>query len=219
MKHLYIVLALCCNIILCSCNATNTNKSPNGNKTIFASGEYTVEKQLKEYFENIESLVASFVQQSSNNNEKCKGTIYILRNKKKPQMRIKYENGQIQDIFMSGRYISIIDRKTKKKKTYSILTTPLYALLSGNLKLSDLKPNIIVNKNDVTVNIKSNNQDITIVFSTIKTHAGQVIDKLIAWTIDDGKTIINVGFDTKSYFLNNKSKIPNGIYDIKSIMN
>ena len=83
MKCIYIVLTLCFNVILCSCDATNTSKSSNGSKIIFTSGEYTVEKQLKEYFENIESLVASFVQQSSSDNEKCKGTIYILRDKKR----------------------------------------------------------------------------------------------------------------------------------------
>ena len=215
MKCIFAILAVCFNLMLCNCNVQS-----NENKVILTSGEYTVEKQLKEYFENnLESFVASFIQKSSDSKEKCNGTIYISRNKNKPQMRVQYKNGPIQDIFMSGRYISIIDRKTKKKKTYSILTTPLYALLSGNLNLSDLKPKIIVNKNDVTINIKSNNQDIVIVFSTITNNKKQVIDKLIAWTIYDGKTIINVGFDTKNYFINDKSKIPNGIYDIKNTTN
>ena len=215
MKYIFSILAVCFNVILC-----NVEIQSNEKKIISTSGEYTIEKQLKEYFENtLESLVASFIQKSSDTNEKCNGTIYISRNKNKPQMRVQYKNGSIQDIFMSGRYISIIDRKIKKKKTYSILTTPLYALLSGNLKLSDLKPNIIVNQNDVTINIKSNNQNITIVFSTVTTNKRQTIDKLIAWTIDDGKTVINVGFDTKNYFVNDKSKIPNGIYDIKNTTN
>ncbi|MBR1944489.1 MAG: outer-membrane lipoprotein carrier protein LolA [Alphaproteobacteria bacterium] len=166
---------------------------------------------LEDYFNNLKSFSASFVQQSRNVNnniiEKCEGTINICRDQKNPKMQIKYKDGKIKEIYMEGRYISIVNSQTNKKKTYSILTTPLYALLSGSIDIQKLKPVIIVNKYDITVNIKSDKQNITLVFSTITKNNKLNINKLLAWTVDDGKTIINVGFDDKNYLVNDKAII------------
>lgn len=214
MKYLHMILLL---VLIAPLNAdinqtknnNISNKSNLNNNIVHVSNIIQI---LNDYFTNLKSFKASFVQQSreiqNKNTEKCDGTINISRNKKNPKMEIQYKNGKIQEIYMEGRYISIINRKTKKKKTYSILTTPLYALLSGNMKISELKPNIIVHKDDITVNIISNKQNITLVFS-IKNNKNNELDinKLLAWTIDDGKTIINVGFDNKNYFVNDKQVV------------
>ena len=211
MKHLRIILlSLFCGTVLYSHGFSTTVEN--------VDNKYTIENQLKEFFESkLKVFVASFVQQSSNDKTKCRGTIYILRDNKKPQMRVAYENGPIQDIIMEGKKISIINRKTRKIKTYSILTTPLYALLSGKTKLSDFKYNIIVNTNDITVNINTDQNNIILLFSTKKSNVGPILDKLLAWTIDDGKTIINVGFNTNKYYINDRSKLPDGIFTIKIV--
>ena len=167
--------------------------------------------QLKKFFEKLELFNAIFVQQSKNiqdkfYKEKCDGTIDIRRNDTNPQMKILYINGPIQEIVMQGRFISILNRKTQKRKSYSILTTPLYALLSGNMKLSELKPNISVNGTNINVYIKSDKQNITLVFSTKQIKNEFKIDQLIAWTVNDGRTIVNVTFSKQSYnIINNRS--------------
>ncbi len=220
MSKIYLILFLCFGTLLCngfSDNIThNTNNNIKKEEEAIKLPKDTIDEQIQKYFDNdLEVLVASFKQHSSNDNKKCKGTIYILRNKKKPQMRVAYENGPVQDIVMEGRYISIINRKTQKAKSYSILTTPLYALLSGKKKFSEFKPRIMVNKDDVTVIIKYEKQYIILVFSTKITNNVTMIDKLIAWTIEDNNSAINVGFDEKKYYVNDRSRLPSDIFTIK----
>ena len=219
-SHVILLFALIVSVSTGAPPKTNNNILQKSNNNILQKSNNNILQTnniiqiLENYFSNLKSFKASFVQQSreiqNKKIEKCEGTINISRDKKNPKMEIEYENGKIQKIYMEGRYISIINRKTKKKKTYSILTTPLYALLSGNMKISELKPNIIVHKDDITVNIISNKQNITLVFS-IKHNKNNELDinKLLAWTIDDGKTIINVGFDSKNYFVNDKQVVEN----------
>ena len=205
MKYLHVILLLVFSLSLIA--DTTPNIVPSSN----------IIQILDDYFNNLKSFKASFLQQSqerennkskkrkNNKIEKCEGTINISKNQKKPKMEIKYKNGRIKEIYMEGRYILIVNRETNKKKTYSIITTPLYALLSGNMTLSKLKPNIIIHKDDITININSNNQNITIVLSIRKSRNNKfTIKKLLAWTIEDNNTIINVGFDSKNYFVNGK---------------
>ena len=118
MSKIYLILFLCFGTLLCNEFSDNIIHNTNNNttkeqKNAIKIPKDTIDEQIQKYFDNdLEVLVASFTQHSSNDNKKCKGTIYILRNKKKPQMRVAYENGPVQDIVMEGRYIFIINRKT-----------------------------------------------------------------------------------------------------------
>lgn len=211
MQYSYILLLFALSVAVNANTIPNTNdnnaqQKSNINNVLPA---HNIVQILDNYFSNLKSFKASFVQQlreiQNNKIEKCEGTINISRDTKNHKMEIKYKNGKIQEIYMEGRYISVVNRKAKKKRTYSILTTPLYALLSGNMKISELKPNIIIHKDDITVNIISDKQNITLVLSTKNNKNNELsINKLLAWTIEDGKTIINVGFDSKNYFVNDK---------------
>ena len=180
----------------------------------------TLDKQVENYFYQLNTFAASF-EQIDSKDKKCNGKMYISKTNKKPQVRVNYNNGEIQDIIMNGRYISIINRKTKKKKTYSILTTPLYALLSGQLKLSDIKYSITSNNNNVILRVEDSNQIINIKFSIIKQTKNKdykIIDKLLSWTIDDRRnTTITVTFNEKDYNVGTNARIPDNIFDINTV--
>ena len=172
-----------------------------------------ISKQIENYLNSLEVLSVKFTQKSSSDNRSHKGNIWILRgNKSKSQARVVYDSGPISDMLIQGRYVTIIDRRTKKIHKYSILNTPIYAMLIGQLKLSDLNYKIL---NDtiqyVCIMIQHSNKQVTVItFSKFKKSGN--IDKLIAWTIDDGKTAIQVEFDTDQYFANDKSKLPSNIF-------
>ncbi len=235
------ILKICCTVVLFSKNliyantvnnttdklnrtvllSHNLNKNNlNKNERILHDNEKAqVIERMQRYFDNIKSLVASFIQTSNlvngskSDEQLCNGTIYILKDNNKPQMVINYTTGPTQEIRMEGRFLSVINRKTQKKKKYSIKTTPIYNLLSGGMKIEQLKPEITVKDNNILVNIKQNNQYITLVFDITRVNNQNFnINKLIAWTIQDSKSIINVKLDKQQYYINDPKRIPNDIF-------
>lgn len=183
---------------------TSVKRTLSVNKTLSVK---TIDKQIEDYFKDLKSLSADFAQSTDKDNEIHKAHIWLRRDKK-PKVCIKYQSGEIKEMHMNGKFLTVINRKTNKSRTYSILTTPIYAILSGQLELKDLYYQVFGNNNnDVSILIRYNDkQTIIMTFSKLK----QNIHNLIAWTISDTKSNIHVGFNSKKYYLN--SKIPDSVF-------
>ena len=167
----------------------------------------SIDKQIENYFTNLKSLSADFAQSSDADNEIHKAHIWLVRGKKS-NVRVKYQTGEVKEISMHGRYLTIINRKTNKSRTYSILTTPIYAILSGEIVLKDLDYQIFGDNNhDVSILIRYNNKQ-TVIMTFSKSN--NKINQLVAWTISDAKSNIHVGFNSKNYLLN--SHIPDIVF-------
>lgn len=164
----------------------------------------TVVEQVETYINSIDSLSAEFLQTSSNDTEVDTGSISIRRKSKntKTEVSVKYKTGVISSMSLSGRFMTIVDRKTNRSKTYSILTTPIYAILAGELKLKDLKYQVLEDTaQSVIIRIIYERQTIDLLFDK----ANKNVNKLLSWTIYNGNGWTNVEFDRSTYSVTAKT--------------
>lgn len=163
-------------------------------------------EQIEQYINGIENLSAEFYQSNSNSNDLDKGSITIDRNtkNKKTSVTVNYDTGIISSIVLKGRYITITYRKTGKSKTYSILTTPIYAILAGKLKLEDFKHQVIEDTDsNTTVRIMHEKQ----VFDLGFKKENKKVNKILYWTVYNGNSWTTVTFDDKTYSVKEKTKV------------
>ncbi len=160
----------------------------------------TTSEQIEKYLNSIEILDAEFSQTNSNNNDIDKGSISIRREtiNTKTSVIINYKTGAIESMSLSGRFMTIVDRKNKKSSTYSIRATPIYAIFAGKLNLKELMHQVIEDTgNHTIIRIIYDKQIIELTFR--KTN--NMVDKLLSWTIYNDNGWTNVKFDDMKYYV------------------
>ena len=164
----------------------------------FKIDQRSIIAKIESYVNGIQNLSASFSERNSKEADINEGHIHVERETKdnKTKVKISYETGKILSIAMNGRFLTVTERKTKKSRTYSILTTPIYALLAGKLNFSSLHYKIIEDTLQyVIVQITYEKQIITLSFRK----RGDEVDKLLSWNIDNGNNWINIEMDENEY--------------------
>ncbi len=160
----------------------------------------TTSEQIEKYLNSIEILDAEFSQTNSNNNDIDKGSISIRREtiNTKTSVIINYKTGAIESMSLSGRFMTIVDRKNKKSSTYSIRATPIYAIFAGKLNLKELMHQVIEDTgNHTIIRIIYDKQIIELTFR--KTN--NMVDKLLSWTIYNDNGWTDVKFDDMKYYV------------------
>jgi hypothetical protein len=181
-----------------------------------------LELQVESCLKKVKYLVSGF-QQAQSTGEFFTGKIWLSK-EDETKVRIQYLSGSNQNILIiNGKVIifNIIDGKLKKY-TYSISQTPIYSILVGNLDLSKEKYEILENSEDVlaieiTKSTVFTGMTVVLVFSKYKESGN--IQHLEVWSVgsENGKegTVFNFIHPRN---INDKSKIPDDVFDEKSVV-
>lgn len=178
--------------------------------------EQTSDAQIESYINGLESLSAGLCQRASNSDDIHKGHIYIKRggNSNKTKVFITYDSGTVLSMSLKGRVMTIIDRKTRTPKRYSILTTPIYAILTGELNLKDLKHTKLKESDEcVTIRITYEKQFFDLSFSK----KNGKLNGLLAWTVHNSNSWIHTEFNTSNYYENDASKVPDSLFEENNV--
>lgn len=174
--------------------------------------EQVSEIQIETYINNLKSLSAGLCQKSSNSGDIHKGHIYIKRgsNGDKTKVFITYASGAVLSMSLKGRIMTIIDRKTQTPKRYSILTTPIYAILTGELNLKDLKhTKLQESENCVVIRMNHEKQFFDL---SLRKENGKLTG-LLAWTVYNSNSWVHTEFDISDYQENDISKVPDSLFE------
>ncbi len=208
-KIIAVWCALFCATCFLSVNANQVQTVDNNKRS-----EQSMLSEIEIYVNGLKSLMASFSERTSRNNEKNKGHIYIKRASinGKTVVKINYESGELLSVSLSGRFLTITDRKKKKSRTYSILTTPLYSILAGKLDFKNFDYTLLENTPQrVTVQFFYEKQNFKLTFRKNKNK----IDKLLFWNVSSDKGWAEITLDDKEYYENDLSKIPEEVFKKK----
>ncbi len=158
-------------------------------------------------------LSADFIQKNADG---CiyTGHIYISKEKEK-NVRVDYEKGLQQRIFIKNGTITIVDLLTKKKSVNSITQVPIYSILNNEFKLS--KEDYVIDTGDDQYCYCSIHQTtlygktcIKLIFSK---YINGNIKNLDGWIIEEPSGNIIFNFLPENMFVNDKGKIPQDIFD------
>lgn len=175
--------------------------------------------QIESYLKGVKFISADF-EQILNTGEIYEGHFWLAK-RGKTKAKIEYKKGLEQDIFINDAYITIIDKKNKKKYTNLISQTPIYSVLTGRLNLSREKYEIIENNSKILrllIEKSSSFGGISIMLVFSKYQNGN-IKNLEAWIINDGKNETLFSFDPEKLFVNDEKKVPESIFSLKSQQN
>lgn len=176
------------------------------------ASEQVSEIQIENYINNLKSLSAGLFQRSSYSDDIHKGHMYIKRgsNGDKTKVFITYTSGAMLSMSLKGRIMTIVDRETQTPKQYSILTTPIYAILTGELNLKDLKhTKLQESENCVVIRIYYEKQFFDLSF---RKKNGKLAG-LLAWTVYNSNSWIHTKFDVSDYLENDISKVPDSLFE------
>lgn len=189
-----------CSLAICDASSNVTNQL------------ITIEQQVDGYFKNLRFLKSKF-KQSSNKEPLVQGTIWISKAGKKPQAKVVYESGNIERLLLNGRYLHVKYKDKNKIHTYSILTTPIYSILTGQLSLSDYKYTVCEDtKKSLSLYVELPNKQLMILdFS--KDPINNKVKFLKSWTIRNSNSCIVVELDIKTLFINDETKVPSSVFN------
>ncbi len=203
-------IAVWCALLCATCfGQDNRNQLQKINNS--QQNDLLVLKGIENYINGLKSLSASFSETTSRNNDVNKGYIYIKREclNGKTVVKIDYKTGALLSASLNGRFLKLTNRKTRKSQTYSILTTPLYALLAGKLSFKDFSYTVLENSRQrVKVQIVYEKQTFNLTFRK----NNNKVDKLLFWLVSSDKGWAEVVFDDKNYYENDLSKIPDSTF-------
>lgn len=169
---------------------------------------------IETYINKLEYLSGDFIQMNADG---CTYTGHMYMSKAKGKdvgVRIDYEAGLQQRIFIKNDTITIVDLVTKKKTVNSISQTPIYSILSHGFDLS--KEDYVMDAGDDKYCYCSIYQTtiygktcIRLIFSKYPTGN---LKNLEGWIIEEPGGEIVFNFLPGNMSVNDKSKVPLGIF-------
>jgi outer membrane lipoprotein-sorting protein len=171
-------------------------------------------KEVKTYLRGLKYLSSDFVQTNSEG-AVYSGHIYIAKEKTK-KVRVDYEESIRQKIVIKGDIITITDLDSKEKTQHSVKQTPIYDVLSDNIELDERNcsvNNLGTEYIEVVICeiVPSGKVYVSLIFSR---YSNGNVKNLEGWVIkeaNDQKT--EVSFFPDSLSVNDKSKIPNAVFE------
>jgi hypothetical protein len=134
------------------------------------------------------------------------------KNKAVNKAKIEYTDPKYRNILIRDDIITTTDQRTGKRGSHSISRNSIYSILKGDIDLSKENCSLrggIGNTLEVTVSI-SKESSITLLFSK---YSNGNIKNLEGWTIRESNgNEICLRFVKGKFFVNDKTKIPDGIF-------
>lgn len=189
--------------------------SGSSSSTEISSPEEITKKNIESYLKALVCLSADFVQRTSDGFVYT-GHIYLHKTKENQNIRIDYEAGLKQRIYVKNNALIVLDLETNKPSVYSLNQTPFYSFLTSKIDLSKEDCSVDNSEKEYAyLNLKKagigGESKVSLIFS--KYQNGN-LKNLEGWIITDANgflTVFNLLPEGRS--INDLSKIPNGAFD------
>jgi outer membrane lipoprotein-sorting protein len=165
-------------------------------------------RQARDYLNGISTLYAEFTQENPDRTV-ITGDIYLSKAQKKHKVKIVYEESIKQEILINNGIITITDKKTGEKTSYSIAQTPLYSILSANIDLTRERCTVLHNDKEyaeieIAKSTMAGDMKINLAFSK---YPNGNIKRIEGWKVSDQAGPIRVNLLPRNMSINDPRKI------------